>query len=143
MPNDTRLAITGGRDYSITQDDLEFLSRVVQQFPSVQILSGGARGADAAVENWARQHGHPIVRLLPDWKAGRLAGLANNERIARSADVLVAFPGGRGTSHMVRYCRSINIPVIESDSRKLAESEPPRNELSQDTERLPQPRISP
>jgi len=51
-----------------------------------------------------------------EWdKFGRRAGPLRNEQMLREGkpDVVVAFPGGRGTAHMVRIAKEAGIDVLE------------------------------
>jgi hypothetical protein len=50
-----------------------------------------------------------------DWKRhGKSAGpLRNQEMLDAAPDLVIAFPGGRGTADMVRRAKSVNVKVIE------------------------------
>lgn len=67
------------------------------------IISGGARGADAIGEEWAKIRGLPIERFDADWPKGRGAGFERNQIMAKNADYLLAFWDGtsKGTKHMI------------------------------------------
>jgi predicted Rossmann-fold nucleotide-binding protein len=119
-----KLAVTGGRDHLITPDDLSYLGDLVASQAVTEIISGGARGVDRAVEQWANSHGILVRRVSPDWSQGKSAGFANNERMAALADALVAFPGGSGTRHMVNFCRDRGMRIFESRSRQSSIGNP-------------------
>ncbi len=67
------------------------------------IISGGARGVDAAAARCAKEYGLRLEEILPDYVAyGRQAPLVRNKEIVRRADYVLAFwdyrsPGTRNT----------------------------------------------
>lgn len=70
------------------------------------IVSGGARGADAAGERYADRHSLPVHVDEPDWEThGKAAGHRRNLRMAHKADAVVAFWDGQssGTRSMIEY----------------------------------------
>lgn len=70
----------------------------------VEIVSGGARGADTMGERFAEENGCNIKRFIPDWDGkGKSAGYIRNWEMAKYADALVAFWDGRsnGTKNMI------------------------------------------
>lgn len=105
-----RVLVCGGRyfdDYSFLASELDSLS------PSV-VIHGGARGADTLAHRWAQNHCVPIERYPADWdRYGRAAGpIRNVEMLAKSQpDVVLAFPGGDGTAHMVKIARALGVKV--------------------------------
>lgn len=73
-------------------------------FKVTQVVSGTARGVDAAGEEWAHRNSIPIVRHAANWRAhGKSAGYKRNEQMADYAEALVAVWDGasRGTKHMI------------------------------------------
>jgi len=95
-----RLIIAGGRDYQLTTEDQLFLESLLPRITCV--VSGGARGADAAGERFAKHFGLPLRQFPAQWdKYGKSAGYRRNEQMAEFADAMVVFPGGRGSQHMV------------------------------------------
>src|SRR5438876_1013034 len=95
-----RLSIVGSRDYP----DLDLVKRFVAELPAgTVVVTGGARGVDRAAEEAAKARGLEVVVLRPNWKLGKGAGLAGNQKIVAEADEVVAFWDGksRGTSHAI------------------------------------------
>lgn len=86
-----------------------------------EVVSGGARGADAWGERWALLEGRVPVQQFPaDWKRyGKRAGLIRNEQMADYADALIAVWDGesRGTAHMIREARARGLKVFVYDVR--------------------------
>lgn len=69
----------------------------------VEVVSGGARGADHAGERWAMEREFSIKRFYPNWKLlGKRAGLVRNVEMSKYADCGIELWDGksRGTSHM-------------------------------------------
>ena len=84
--------------------------------PSVKIITGGAFGADRLAEDWAIINYCPLQVFPADWKShGRAAGPRRNAQMlsAGKPDVVMAFPGGRGTADMVAKARAAGVEVIE------------------------------
>lgn len=86
--------------------------------PGVIIISGMAKGADSlaidwAVVNWLRWEEYPA-----DWEThGKAAGLIRNQQMLDEGkpDLVVAFPGGRGTADMIRRAEKAGVEVIKID----------------------------
>lgn len=115
-----KVIIAGGRefnDYDMLVAKMDkILTRVNKD--KLVIVSGGARGADALGERYAKERGYTLEIYKADWtRLGKAAGFARNTEMARIADALVAFPGGNGTAHMIRTARDRNLKVrvIEDD----------------------------
>ena len=110
-----RLIIAGGRDfanYELLREFVDFkLSRKQEE---IQIISGGARGADAFGERYAAERGYLLRRFPADWKQyGKAAGVRRNKEMAQNADALIAFWDGisRGTKNMIEEATAAGIIV--------------------------------
>ena len=100
----SRVIIAGGRDF----DDWGLLHRTVKKLLSKgdTIISGGAKGADALGEQFAKRNSKYLeLEIFPaDWdKYGKGAGYVRNHQMALTADTLIAFWDGRskGTKNMI------------------------------------------
>jgi hypothetical protein len=109
-----RVLVCGGRDYQ--NRDLVFatLDRLVPT--GAVIITGGANGADRLVWLWALHTDRAADALIfaPDWKKhGKAAGPIRNQQMIDEGkpDLVIAFPGGRGTSDMVSRARKAGIRV--------------------------------
>lgn len=103
-----KLAVIGSRNVSVKNIG-DYLPEGVDE-----IVSGGAKGADLAAAQYAREHGIPLTEFLPDYRRyGRAAPLIRNEEIAAYADAVLAFWDGksRGTMDTVRRFRGKDKPV--------------------------------
>lgn len=101
----------GGRDWLFAVLDLIHERRVV-----AEVIHGAARGADVLAGEWARARGVTETPITADWrKFGRAAGPIRNALMLKvgKPDVVVAFPGGRGTAHMMEIARAGGVPVYE------------------------------
>lgn len=112
-----KVLVCGGRDWSDADGAYRILDRLSQEWgPDVTIIEGDARGADRIAGYWARKRGHTNVKFRADWDAhGKRAGILRNERMLREGQpqIVVAFPGGRGTAHMVSIARAAGVEVVE------------------------------
>lgn len=82
----------------------------------IVIIEGGARGVDRAAFDWAIVNFAQIKEYPADWKKhGKVAGPIRNKQMIDEGkpDVVIAFPGGRGTANMVEQARKAGIKVIE------------------------------
>lgn len=107
--------IAGGRDYLLTKDDFAWLATL----PITEVVSGGARGADAGGEEYAKYAGLPLTRFIADWQVhGKLAGFIRNMQMAKYAEACVLFPGGSGTAHMRQQAISHGLVVYERQAKQ-------------------------
>lgn len=97
-----RVLVTGGRDYA----DRLRIHEILHGRDITELATGGAVGADELARQWARDH-EIDYRIYPaKWTTeGKAAGPRRNMRMhdAFQPDLVVAFPGGRGTANMVTY----------------------------------------
>ena len=103
-----KVIIAGGRDF----DDYERLEAEMDAMlthqgtisPRLEIVQGGAKGADSLGSEWAASYGVKEKQFDADWdQYGKAAGHKRNYAMARYADVLVAFWDGEssGTRNMI------------------------------------------
>ena len=109
-----KIIVAGGRNFS----DRGFLRYKLDQLTScipsdrLEIVSGGARGADSLGEEWATERGVKVTKFEAEWgRHGRKAGPIRNRQMAEYADALVAFPGGRGTMNMIETAKGFRLDV--------------------------------
>lgn len=115
-----KVLVCGGRDYNKVAIFYLELDRIQQEKGKfTQIISGHARGADQLAEMYADQNNIP-VRIFPaQWdKYGKRAGYIRNVQMLEEGepDLVVAFPGGKGTEMMISISESAAVPVIRADS---------------------------
>ena len=110
-----RVLVCGGRDFC---DGSKFVSamRSLRLKPEDTIIHGDAPGADWMANSWAREYDIGVRAFPADWKRhGKAAGPMRNKQMLDEGmpDLVVAFPGGRGTADMVRQARAAGVRVIE------------------------------
>jgi hypothetical protein len=107
-----RIIIAGGREfnnYDYLRDKVsDFILMELPQelWSQVEIVSGGANGADALGERYARDADCKLTRFPADWKThGKKAGILRNHEMGDYADILLAFWNGSstGTKDMIDY----------------------------------------
>ena len=100
-----KVIIAGCRDYEDYNTVKAYADRMLSNITEeIQIVSGGASGADAMGERYAKEKGYSLKRFPADWdKYGRSAGPKRNRQMAQYADALIAFWDGvsRGTKNMI------------------------------------------
>src|SRR5215472_6858890 len=119
-----RVLVCGGRDFDDRAALETALDRLHAQRRFTLLIAGGARGADTMAEQWARDRGIRTRIYMARWNIyGRAAGPIRNARMLRKGrpDLVVAFPGGKGTAGMVALARDAGVEVVV----------PLRNELSE------------
>lgn len=110
----TRVLITGGRYFSDRKLLNDALDAIHAGDPIVLLIHGDANGADRLAGQWATSNGIAIKAIPAAWeKHGRAAGpIRNTEMLNEKPDLVVAFPGGRGTEDMVRKAKLSKVPVV-------------------------------
>lgn len=112
-----RVAFTGGRDY---QNDFMVAEVLAVLNPSVVLLEGGATGLDSLVREVREAAGFAGETFEADWsKHGKAAGpIRNREMLDSGADILIAFPGGKGTEDCVKAAKERGIPVLRLEEKE-------------------------
>jgi hypothetical protein len=111
-----RVLVCGGREF----DDYALVANTLSSLAvrPIVIIHGGARGADALAAIWAKARHVAVEEYPADWRThGHAAGPLRNRKMLEEGrpDVVVAFPGGKGTRDMVRQARAAGVQVIEVD----------------------------
>jgi hypothetical protein len=116
-----KILVCGGRDFGQERDikgQLTTMALLERQFlrdylnlyyehhPDLtHLIHGDARGADQQGGGWARMKGLHEVKVAALWDIhGKAAGTIRNRAmldLMHASDVVIAFPGGRGTADMV------------------------------------------
>lgn len=121
-----RILVCGGRDFN----DYEFIRNSLDKLcfdrgwlfdteycmPNIHLIHGAARGADDCADQWGVVNWVPTSVYPAEWdKYGRRAGPLRNIQMLKEGkpDIVVAFPGGRGTEHMKKIAREAGVEVLE------------------------------
>jgi hypothetical protein len=115
----TRVLVCGGRGF----DDYNHMRRVLSNLHQTRgierIIEGGAPGADRLAYRFGAEKMIVVEHYPADWRNdGRAAGPIRNQRMIDEGkpDLVVAFPGGRGTADMMRRSRAAGVEVIEVEA---------------------------
>lgn len=114
-----RILVCGGRDWdnrTLTSGVLDgFREQYHEKGMPIVIVEGGARGADALAKEYAVKYNIPLEEFAAEWnKYGRAAGPVRNSKMLKSGiDVVIAFPGGRGTQDTIGKAEKMGIRVLK------------------------------
>ena len=111
-----KICVTGGRDYDNYATVTAVLDKFHQCTPITLLIEGGAAGADRLCRLWAINNNVPFTTVNAEWQRhGRQAGPIRNERMLAwyNPDILIAFPGGKGTRHCIDAATRRGIKVME------------------------------
>jgi hypothetical protein len=115
-----RILICGGRDFTDKWKFYEVMDRLSEEYDfdnkqPIVIIAGEARGADTLAKEYAEEcweyAGYPA-----DWnKYGKRAGYVRNQQMLDEGkpELVVAFPGGKGTAMMIELAKKAGVEVIE------------------------------
>lgn len=128
-----RILVCGGRTYQDQRRVDEALDAIHQATPIELLIHGCCRGADKLAAEWARRRQVPMSAYPADWAnidhpgakirfVGRrpydaTAGFRRNIKmlIEGCPQLVVAFPGGNGTAHMVAQSLQRGFAVLSVD----------------------------
>jgi hypothetical protein len=99
--NTVKIIIAGSRGFT----NYEVLKNVIKEtdIGITEIIVGGAKGADALGERYAKEHNIPHRVFPADWEGlGKAAGYIRNVDMLTEADGVIVFWDGvsKGTKHM-------------------------------------------
>lgn len=105
--------ICGGRDF----EDYSFFKTTMDSFNKPWlIVSGGSTGADGLAIRYAKEYKINFKEVKANWDLhGKAAGPIRNSKMLTDykPDVVIAFPGGKGTADTVSKAKSKGIEVHE------------------------------
>lgn len=120
--------ISGGRNYHLSNEDIQKLKEILLEKNITEVNTGKAWGVDSESEQIAREIGLKVNEFPADWgdmsppchskinvvgKAyNALAGFKRNEEMAKRSNLLILFPGGKGTKHMYDMGVKYNLEII-------------------------------
>lgn len=112
-----KILVCGGRFYRDNAVLCATLDNAHATRPVTAIMHGCSEGADVRAGLWALGKGIPVEEYPALWhKYGNRAGPMRNRQMLDEGkpDLVIAFPGGRGTADMVRQARRRRtISVVE------------------------------
>lgn len=124
-----RILVCGGRNFNDRNLLITTLDNICDErgwileptpdgnyLPDVFIIAGKARGADTMAVDWAVVNWCEFKEFPAEWdKYGKSAGYIRNKQMLDEGkpDLVVAFPGGKGTHMMIDIARKAGVEVIE------------------------------
>lgn len=127
-----RVLICGGRDFDdwglFTQAMIDVSNK--EGGPITTIISGGARGADTFAQRLAKGWKIDFEKYPADWEQyGRAAGHIRNQQMLDEGkpDLVIAFPGGRGTANMIERAKKAGVKVIQYSQEEDPSSTSPQS----------------
>jgi len=113
-----KIIIAGSRNFN----DYNLLDKICKKLITnnkmIEIVSGGAYGADKLGERYAKSNKLKVKVFKADWdRFGKSAGYRRNVKMAEYADALIAFWDGKskGTFHMINIAKEKGIGVTVID----------------------------
>lgn len=103
-----RVLVCGGRGFTDTEFIYSTLDKLLKEHPIEVVIEGNALGADRIAGFWARKNGLINLKFPADWdKYKKAAGFIRNREMLDKGlpDLVVAFPGGRGTQNMIKLAK--------------------------------------
>lgn len=117
-----KVIIAGGRTFRNYKLLKEKCDNILKGIEDIEIVSGGAKGADKLGERYAKEMGYKVTVFPADWdKHGKAAGMIRNAEMGKYADALIAFVWKEsiGTRGMISIARAKNLKCRIIDVNKL------------------------
>ena len=107
--------VTGGRSYANVEKLNTVFDELHSKEPISLLIEGGAQGADRLARNWAVNNNVSYLTVHARWNQfGKSAGFIRNQAmIEMRHDIVIAFPGGKGTAGMVKLARNKGSKLME------------------------------
>ena len=109
-----KLIIAGGRNFSNYDLLCKEVNKLITGVQKVEIVSGGAKGADLLGEHYAIDTNLEVKIFPANWaQYGRSAGVKRNSEMAQYADHCICFWDGqsKGTDHMITLAKKSGLKV--------------------------------
>ena len=126
-----RLLVCGGRSFGLVHSEKLTISSALQTLHNMRritlLIHGAARGADSIAASIAHANQITCAAFPANWALhGKSAGARRNTMMLQAQpDLILAFPGGRGTADMVCKALQGGFTVINCDANgALRESKP-------------------
>lgn len=130
-----KVIIAGSRDWYPSLEEIDAAFAEVFFFDTAldgfEVVSGGARGADSAGENWARANQVPYRQFPAKWgEYGKGAGILRNQEMADYADAALVFWAGQSSgsanmvANMVARDKAVHVITSEQQMKKALAVKP-------------------
>jgi hypothetical protein len=114
-----RVLVCGGRNFNDPLTLGSWLGGIHKDHGISLLIHGGASGADRMAGEFAKWQGIPVQEYPADWaKHGKAAGPIRNRQMLDEGkpDLVIAFPGGRGTANMIDQARTSGVRVLTPET---------------------------
>lgn len=111
-----KVLVCGGRDFDDVNAFTVAMNKIDADTPITMVIEGGCpRGADRLARQWAHARGIHVATVEALWKLGgtRAGPMRNAAMLTLMPQLVVAFPGGRGTAGMIEMAKRAAVPVME------------------------------
>lgn len=111
-----KVLVCGGRNYNDLNKIFKVLDAIHKETPITLLINGDARGADQNSTAYADYRGIPTDLYPAQWDLyGKSAGFKRNlDMLMKSKpDLVVCFPGGKGTANMKALALQYKYKIIE------------------------------
>lgn len=111
-----RVLVCSGRNFRDEGAVWHELSRLHAETAITEIMQGDATDADSSAAGWAASKRIKCWGIPARWaKFGKAAGpIRNSQMLDWKPDLVVAFPGGRGTADMIHRAEAAGIRVVQA-----------------------------
>jgi len=117
-----KVLVCGGRIFGLSLNERCFvydtLDCIKEELKNITIIEGGAKGADTCAKEWAEMNILPYKEYPANWNLhGKSAGYLRNKQMLdeENPNLIIAFPGGKGTENMVTQAKQRGIEVRRID----------------------------
>jgi len=110
-----RVLVCGGRDFLQRALLYRYMDALHAHFGFTALIHGAAEGADTLAGEWAKKRAVQVCVFPAQWsRDGKIAGPLRNARMLKEGkpDLVVSFPGGNGTTDMVRMAGLAGVFVV-------------------------------
>lgn len=109
------MLVCGGRDSKDNIPVWDALFDLLEKEQLELVITGCSSGVDQHAVTWAYFRAIPCMSFPAPWGIGKKAGPIRNGWMLKygKPDLVLAFPGGRGTADMVQKARDAGVEVKE------------------------------
>lgn len=121
--------VAGSRTYNDYEEFVRIMDKVLENQTEVQLVSGGARGADSMAEAYAAARHIPIKVFPADWKQyGKSAGYRRNRQMHeflaqfKNRGCILFWDGqSKGTQHNIGLADEFDTPlrIWRTDEKRM------------------------
>jgi hypothetical protein len=111
----TKYLICGSRNFKDRVMLNRALNALILHPRDAVIIHGDCSGVDRMAGQWGDEHGAKVNPVPADWAGhGMSAGpIRNGLMLELKPDVVIAFPGGKGTQNMINQARLRRVVTIQ------------------------------